>query len=99
MEHTAQTVDTDGAVARQPQCGEVVVYVDPVGMRRPALVTQPWGPTCVNLVFVSGDESRSDSYGRQIERQSSCVHVSVMPVHGNYWRFTDEPGKPTEREQ
>lgn len=81
---------------RQPQCGEPVIYVDPVGRARHALVTQPWGPTCVNLVFVSGDEARRDPNGRQIERQSSSVHASVQPVHGNYWRFPDEAAKATE---
>lgn len=84
---------------RQPRFGEPVIYVDPVGLQHPALVTRPWGPTCVNLVFVSSDTNKEDTYGRQIERQSSCVHASVQPVHGNYWRFVDEAAKETEREQ
>lgn len=84
---------------RQPQMGEPVVYVDPVGVQHPALITNPWGPTYVNLVYVSKDRARTDSYGQQIERQSSCVHASVQPVHGNYWRFVDEEPKPTERVQ
>jgi hypothetical protein len=98
MEQTVQTIGSDGAVTRQPRVGEPVIYVDPVGGMRHAIVTQPWGLTCINLVFVSGDEDRKDSFGRQIERQSSCMHASVVPVHGNYWRFPDEPGKPTEND-
>jgi hypothetical protein len=87
----------DEAVQRVPRMGEHVVYVDPVGVRHDALVTQPWGPTCCNLIFVTNDEARRDSYGQQIERQSSCIHKGLSPVHGNYWRFADEEGKPTER--
>lgn len=82
---------------RTPRMGEAVVYVDPVGVAHPALVTQPWGSTCVNLIFVTTDASRRDSWGNQIERQSSCVHASVQPAHGNYWRFVDEPAKATEQ--
>jgi len=84
---------------RQPQYGEPVIYVDPVGVKHDALVTNPWGPTCCNLVYVTRDASRRDSYGQQIERQSSCVHASVQPVHGNYWRFPDEAAKATERDE
>jgi hypothetical protein len=82
---------------RKPQFGEAVVYVDPVGVAHPALITQPWGDTCVNLVFVSKDDAKHDSYGRQLERSTSLMHQSVVPVHGNYWRFSDEEPKPTER--
>ena len=82
--------------ARMPKMGEPVVYVDPVGKIHPALVTQPWGQQCINVVFVSTDESKDDSYGRQIERQTSLMHKDVVPVHGNYWRYPDELPKPTE---
>lgn len=82
---------------REPKAGEAVIYVDPVGVAHAAIVTQPWSSTCVNLVYVTSDEARKDSYGRQIERQSSLMHASVVPVHGNYWRFADEQAKDTER--
>ena len=82
---------------REPKFGESVVYVDPVGVQHAALVTQLWSPTCVNLVFVSSDAARQDTYGRQTERTTSLMHASVVPVHGNYWRFVDEPAKETER--
>ena len=36
----------------------------------------------VNLVFVVGDESKTDSYGRQIERATSCPHESTQTAHG-----------------
>lgn len=81
---------------RMPKVGEPVVYVDPVGQAHPALVTQPWGPTCINLVTISRDSNKQDTYGRQIERFTSMPHQSQMPVHGNYWRFADETPKETE---
>jgi hypothetical protein len=81
---------------RTPEYGSSVVYHDPVGRAHQALVTAPWGPTCVNLVFVSSDESKVDTYGRQIERQTSCVHKGSTPVHGNYWRWPDEEPNPVK---
>ena len=84
---------------RMPKDGDAVVYVDPVGVVHPALVTAAWSEDCVNLVYVSSDASKRDSYGRQIERTTSLMHASIVPVHGNYWRFHDQEAKPTEREQ
>lgn len=75
--------------------GDAVIFVDPLARRRPALVTAVWGnnphysPTTpapgVNLVLVSDDEAREDSYGRQILRETSVVHRSNQPAPGNYW--------------
>lgn len=84
---------------RMPKVGEPVVYVNPVGLAHPALVTAAWGPTCINLVHVSSDAQKGDTYGRQTERQTSCSHASVVPVWGNYWRFADEAPKETEKQQ
>lgn len=44
----------------------------------------------VNLVILSDDEERTDSYGRQIERPTSISHASDNKSHGNYWRWPDE---------
>lgn len=86
--------------------GVGIVYVDPLGRPRPALVTQVWGSVeaykkggqipGVNLVVISDDEARDDSYGRQIQRYTSVCHQSVQPAHGNYWRTVDatEPLNP-----
>lgn len=76
------------------QEGDVVTYVDPRGVPRPALVTAVWGASPdtedrevgVNLVFVSGDPERKDPYGRQVERETSVVHEDSQPAHGNFWR-------------
>lgn len=75
--------------------GQSVIYVDPVGNDHPALVTAVWSETCVNLVFVSGDPAREDTYGRQIERETSVTHASVQgQAHGRYWRYEGEPKNP-----
>lgn len=67
-----------------------VVYVDPVAVQHPALVTAVWGNPaecvpCINIVIVNDDESMQDSYGRQIHRQTSLSHRSVNPAHGQYF--------------
>jgi hypothetical protein len=81
-------------VDRTVKVGEKVIYHNPVGKPFEALVTAVWGPKCINIVFVSGDTERTDSFGRQIERQTSLSHVSNSPVHGQYWRFEDETPNP-----
>jgi len=87
--------------------GDAVIYHDEHGTAHNALLTVVWGSgvdkdnkvfyddtACVNLVFVSGDDSKQDGYGRQTERRSSVVHVSKTAVHGNYWRKADEAARP-----
>lgn len=83
---------------RKPKFGEAVVFVDPYGVAHPALVTAVWGDKCVNVVFVSRDAEKQDTYGRQIERSTSCVHQSIQQAHGNYWRFVDDAPKETEQQ-
>jgi hypothetical protein len=69
-----------------PFAGAHIVFVDEVGVEHDALVTAPWGLTCCNLVFVSGDTTKEDSYGRQIERRTSVAHKSIYgQVPGNFW--------------
>lgn len=75
-----------------PKIGDPVVYVDPVAVEHHALVTANWGggtdeTPSLNVVYVDGDETKADSYGRQIARQTSCVHQSNQSAHGVYWRL------------
>lgn len=85
---------------RQYNVGACVAYVDKFGVRRPALVTIWWmdvvayksptnEPGC-NVVFVTDDAKKEDSYGSQIERATSVVHKSMQPAPGNYWCWLDE---------
>lgn len=41
-------------------------------------------PGC-NLVLVDPDPEKQDSYGRQIRRETSLVHLSNNPGKGNCW--------------
>lgn len=90
-------------MSKHPQVGDGVVYHDSKGKAHNALITCYFGDGagnkseyigCANLVRVSSDESRKDGYGRQTERQTSLVHKSSMPAHGNYWRWPDEEPNP-----
>lgn len=83
------------------QLDPMVVFVDEKGVEHKALVTAVWPgeyagnnpPTNepgINLVFVSSDPSKDDSYGRQIERRTSVVHKSGQPAPGNYWKRLTE---------
>ena len=78
---------------RNVKVGDPIVYHDPVGKAHNAICTANWG-MCINFVYVSSDESKTDQYGRQIERQTSMSHASANNVHGFYWRFLDEEPNP-----
>lgn len=70
--------------------GDPCTYVDPTGVERPGLITAIHNVSVenplVNLVVVSIDETKSDSYGRQIERFTSVSHESHPHAHGNYYK-------------
>ena len=83
--------------ALHPKVGDAVVFCDPRNVDRMALVTAVHGTQpnpALNLVIVSGDETRQDSFGRQIERPSSACHASMQSAHGYYWRRLHEERNP-----
>lgn len=48
---------------------------------------------CCNLVYVSSDASKTDNYGRQLERSTSCSYgrnQGVVPFVGYCWCWPDE---------
>jgi hypothetical protein len=71
--------------------GASVTFVDEHGRDRAALVTHVWpgmsgqADGC-NLVVVSDDGARDDSYGRQIERKTSVPHQSGNAAPGYFWK-------------
>ncbi len=65
------------------QIGDSVVFIDAERKEHQALVTAVWSDTCINLVFVSGDENRTDQYGRQLERHTSVTHASLQTGEGS----------------
>lgn len=76
--------------------GDHVVVVTENYETRNALVTVVHGefreeqpPPCINVAYVSSDESKRDPYGQQLERLSSLQHESAtanMPRPGRFWR-------------
>lgn len=72
------------------EIGDEVRYVDPKGREIRALVTAWWGDpsatdASINVVFVTPDSDKTDSYGRQTERATSVPHKSNQAAPGNYW--------------
>lgn len=76
--------------ARLPKTGEHVIFLDNQRKPHDALVTAPWSETCINLVLVNSDEKSTDTYGRQIARETSCVHRSLNDAGGMCWAFPEE---------
>lgn len=76
-----------------PGFGDVVIYTDPVGVEHFALVTQYWGGNqpngALNLVYVTGEDTKRDPNGRQIERDTSVSRQSETTAHGRHWRPLD----------
>lgn len=80
------------------QVGDPVVFVNALGIEHRALATALWGTfeegdpshgtpiPSLNVVFVSNDPDKHDTYGRQIERATSVVHASLQAAHGMSWR-------------
>jgi len=82
---------------RELHVGDVVVFTDTHCQDHNALVTVVWDPGCCNLVYVSGDGTKTDPYGRQIERDTSVPHVTRGGAPGYCFRYPDEE-KPIYRE-
>lgn len=92
---------------RKFEVGAHVIYVDPTGKPRNAIVNIWWDnyrgvkivdgvlvqgeniPGC-NVVFVTDDVQKTDTYGAQLERATSVIHRKNQPAHGNYWCWPDE---------
>ena len=61
-----------------PKVGDPVVVTNEVGVVHHGLVTAVHGPQCVNVVYVSADDTKRDPNGRQIERLSSLAEKGSM---------------------
>lgn len=56
-------------------------------------ITSPLWMPCCNLVYVTRDENKTDPYGRQIERATSCSYgrqQGMVPFVGMCWCWPDE---------
>lgn len=71
---------------KEVKVGDTVTFINALRKEMPALVTAVWGPTCINIVIVSEDADKTDTYGRQIERHTSVGHKSLYEqVFGMVW--------------
>lgn len=77
-------------MARERKVGDAIIYTDEQGKKHNALVTNWWGDTCCNLLFVVDEADRKDPHGNQIERRGSSSHRSVVQAPGNFWAYPDE---------
>ena len=82
---------------RELTVGSSVIFIDSIRRRLPGLVQAihgRFGPNnnpAINLIVVSTDPDRRDSYGRQIEHFTSVGHADCQkPVIGMCWHFPDE---------
>jgi len=74
--------------------GDHVIFTDTRRQQHSALVTEVWDSgveqredslPAINLLYVVGDDSRMDQYGRQIERESSVTHLAMNSAEANCW--------------
>jgi hypothetical protein len=81
---------------RKLKVNSPVVFMDAHRKGHHALITRVWDNSSVqvpdgcNLVYVSDDETKTDPYGRQIERETSVIHKSAQPAGGLFWCWPDE---------
>lgn len=72
------------------EIGDAVTFVDPFAKEHNALVTAVHGSAgenpSVNVVYVSGETSEVDQYGRQTKHSTSVVHTSNQTAHGMFWK-------------
>lgn len=73
------------------KAGDHVIYTDESSVEHHALITAVHGgsathPPSLNVVYVDGDAAKTDSYGRQIIRQTSQPHQSSQQAPGRFWR-------------
>jgi hypothetical protein len=73
-----------------PKMKVVAAPDDPAAYDGKKAVPDPDQAPSLNVVFVSMDEARHDSYGRQVERETSLAHVSAQPAPGMYWCRPEE---------
>ena len=83
-------VQTQTTVTREQHRGVACVYFDPRGKAFDALITEVWGPQCVNVVYVNDVDDQRDSYGQKLIRSTSVMHGSIQQAHGNYWLLPGE---------
>ena len=79
----------DETMKNAPKVGDVVLVTDEHGVQHNGLATAVHGPQCINVVYVSGEATKNDPYGRQLERLSSLQEKSGMTApRGRFYERT-----------
>lgn len=75
----------------QPEIGQAIRFVDENHREHSALVQYVHGPgledPTINLVHLSHDPAKQDSYGRQIEKRTSVQHRNRTTATGFFWDY------------
>lgn len=82
----------------EQKVGAHIIFFDTHRVPHSALVTVWWNngqpelhkTPALNLVYVSDDEAKTDTYGRQLERATSVSHKSAHIAGGYVWCWPDE---------
>jgi hypothetical protein len=77
-------------VKRESHRGKSCVFYDARGKAFDALITEVWGPQCVNIVYCNDVEGQNDQYGQKLIRATSIMHGSIQQAHGNFWLLPGE---------
>lgn len=77
-------------VTKEEHRGQPCEFYDPRGKMYPALITEVWGPQCVNVIYVNDVEGQRDNYGQKMLRATSIMHGNVQQAHGNYFLLPNE---------
>lgn len=72
-------------VRKEVKIGDTVTYKDELGADHNALVNAVHSQECINVVYLSEDETKRDSWGRQTEHQSSVQRQGPHTAHGRYF--------------
>ena len=78
------------SMVTSPTLGVTVKFHDTSGMVHDALVTAVHNARMVNLVIVSSDETKTDGYGRELERATSVPYKEATLSDRYYFRFFDD---------
>lgn len=82
--------------AKKVVLGGSVIFVDAKGIEHGALITSLHGwdgvtdehgnMYSINILYVSKEADRTDTYGQQSIHETSVVHQTSQSAHGMYWR-------------
>ena len=71
--------------------GEVVAFKDANGIVKPALVQFVHSATYINVVVISSNVDKEDSYGRQIEHETSVPMREEGNIAGRHFYEIEQP--------